>query len=351
MDEMKTLQDFRAGAPVPDRARLEPGRRRLLDAATTRDPSWGDRVRWKIVAPAAAALVTAVVVLVAQTWPGAPPMEPPAASGVAFLETAARSVERTGAGKPAPRLGPDEWAYVITADLRLQEPGERAVAPIPKECAVEIPGLAPSVVQTQVSEYWRKGDGTKGAGAGHHPGKCGTMSVFDPQVGPPSPEHESTFAYYYEFAAEQHKPDRLVDEMHAAGIGPEWKNQGVAGDFRGLVNLFRMPLKTSPEFTATVFRAMALMPGVTVTQEYDKVFGRQVAVVAQKGGDQRAMLPPYELLLDPETYRVLGTRMTVGPGDVPRRARQVGRSVKPGDLVNYEALVDVGIVDKLGGRR
>ena len=348
MDEMKTLEGFRADAPTPDRARLAPGRQRLLDAAATRDPGWSGRVRWKIVAPAAAAALTALVVLGVQTWPGSSRDESRAANGVSFLETAARGIEKTGTGEPAPRLRPDQWAYSITVRLWRPPPGKTRDAPLPKECAVEIPGLGASVVQTQVSEFWRRGDGQKGAGASHYAGRCGKMKSFNMSAGP-YPTYGRPIGYYYEFAARPHKPERLVVDMRAAGIdgSADIDRNDADGDFRGLVGLFHMPLKTSPEFTATVYRAMSRIPGVTVSQEYDQVFGRTVAVVAREGDAKSAKKPSAELLLDPKTYRVLGMRTRAGTEGL-----KIGKVLyaKPGEVMDHMAFGGVHIVDELGGK-
>ncbi|WP_406860204.1 hypothetical protein ABZO31_07120 [Streptomyces sp. HUAS MG47] len=349
MDEMKTLRDFRADAPAPDRARLTPGRQRLLDATARRDPGWGERLRLKIVAPVGAAALTALVVLGVQTWSGPPRDEVRPASGVTFLEEAARGIERTGDGKPAPRLGPDEWAYRISADLWRPEPEKKSeFPPLPKDCAVDLPGgLGPGVVQVQVDEFWRRGDGTKGGGATHRAGKCGKTDSFNMSAGP-YPKYGRPIGYYYDFVAKPRTPEHLVDELRGSGISGDFSTKADdAGDFQTLVGLFHMPLETTPEFTATVYRAMARIPGVMVTQEQDAMFGRKVAVVAHKGDAQSAKQPRSELLLDLKTYRVLGMRTRIGTEPI----KQLGPFGKPGSLIDYTALVDVGISDELGDWR
>ncbi|ORT57602.1 hypothetical protein BKD26_23510 [Streptomyces sp. CB03238] len=73
---MRTLQDFRADAPTPDRARLAPGHQRLLDeAGRPRRRPWGGRL---LVAAGAAAAVTAVATL-ATLLPAGQEPEAPAA--------------------------------------------------------------------------------------------------------------------------------------------------------------------------------------------------------------------------------------------------------------------------------
>ncbi|MGA5409095.1 hypothetical protein ACPCSC_17735 [Streptomyces lavendulocolor] len=76
MDEMRTLQDFRADAPVPDRARLTPGHRRLLDEAGR--PRRRLRGGWWLAVAGAAAAVTTVATL-ATLLPGTPEPAAPAA--------------------------------------------------------------------------------------------------------------------------------------------------------------------------------------------------------------------------------------------------------------------------------
>lgn len=79
MDEMRTLQDFRADAPTPDRARLAPGRQRLLDEAGR--PRRRVRGGWWLAMAGAAAAVTAVATL-ATLLPGAQEPAKPAAPTV-----------------------------------------------------------------------------------------------------------------------------------------------------------------------------------------------------------------------------------------------------------------------------
>ncbi|WP_143608465.1 hypothetical protein [Streptomyces sp. CB03234] len=76
MDEMRTLQDFRADAPAPDRARLAPGRQRLLDEAAR--PRRRLRAGRLLAVAGAVAAVTAVATLATLLPAGQEPEEPAA---------------------------------------------------------------------------------------------------------------------------------------------------------------------------------------------------------------------------------------------------------------------------------
>ncbi|MFF3455964.1 hypothetical protein ACFYXH_16930 [Streptomyces sp. NPDC002730] len=73
MDEMQTLQGFRADAPTPDRDRLAPGRQKLLEEAGRTRRFRGN---WKLAAVGAAAAVTAAAVLATQLGAGAGTQQP-----------------------------------------------------------------------------------------------------------------------------------------------------------------------------------------------------------------------------------------------------------------------------------
>ncbi|WP_406733502.1 hypothetical protein [Streptomyces sp. NBC_01794] len=93
MDEMRTLQDFRADAPTPDRARLAPGHRRLLDEAGR--PQRLLRGGWWLAAVGAAAAITVVATLAtlmpAPHDPAAPAVKPRADQWI-YRKTAWRTV-------------------------------------------------------------------------------------------------------------------------------------------------------------------------------------------------------------------------------------------------------------------
>ncbi|MER7000797.1 hypothetical protein [Streptomyces sp. NPDC000410] len=345
MDEMTNLRAMRDDAPIPSRARLAPGRRRLLDAATAaREPSRLGRLNWKVIAPAGAAALTVAAILATQAVPGGQPtQEPRLSDAAAFLETAAVEVERTAKSAPAPRLAPGQWAYVSLVDYtptKRLPPGAKPL--LSKDCAGTVDGIdTKKFRQGGHQETWRKGDGTKSAGMLHFGGKCGKMTFHT--LGPGG----KSLSYYYDFAARPHKPEKLLDDMTKAGIGNPDRGSDTAEDFRTISTLLMMPLKASPEFTATVYRALALIPGVTVSEEERSVLGRPVSVIAYTGGEYGAegkYKVRQDLLLDPKTYRLLGTR-EVSTAD---HVFKDGSRLKEGEVLGYTFKQDVEIVDKPG---
>lgn len=107
MDEMDVLSRMREDAPSPDRARLAPGRRMLLDAA-----AGNRRARragaWFATLGAAAAVTASAVVVTLLPGSDEPAGSGPAAGGVSAFERAARTVERQ---EPGPRVKDGQWLY------------------------------------------------------------------------------------------------------------------------------------------------------------------------------------------------------------------------------------------------
>ncbi|MER5890086.1 hypothetical protein ABT160_40205 [Streptomyces sp. NPDC001941] len=351
MDEMTTLSTMRDDAPRPDRARLTPGRQRLLDAAAA-GPGGGRRVlTWKVLAPGAAAAVAAVAVLGTQAGSDTP-REPRLESAAAVLDRMADQIEEAGRGQAAPTLRPDQWALRETVDIA--PAGVPQGPALPAACAAHVPGLDSSTyVQMRHDEVWHKGDGTRNAAKVHLGGTCDTLHVVD------LPSGSKPLTAYYAFAAKPHKPQSLLADLQRAGLAGQTSKP--ADEYRELLQPLLIGLKASPSFTATVYRALARVEGVRVADERDPVLGKEVRVVSF-ATPKRAVVADEDLLLDPVTYRLLGTRAiarksvgaeggALGSGTTTKDGDPVYLRVFQEGAMYYVLKGDVQIVDRPGQRR
>ncbi|MEU4227617.1 hypothetical protein AB0F17_25270 [Nonomuraea sp. NPDC026600] len=101
-----------------------------------------------------------------------------------------------------------------------------------------------------------------------------------------------------------------------------------------------------PKLEAAMYRALALIPGVRIEQGVSDAAGRSgLGVWLERAGDARAYRK-YEIL-DPATYRYLGSRMVWLRDDVPPgRSQPVARK----GAVWSTALLSSMIVDRPGQR-
>jgi hypothetical protein len=98
-----------------------------------------------------------------------------------------------------------------------------------------------------------------------------------------------------------------------------------------------------PKAEAAIFRAIKLLPGVTLNKDAVDLAGRKaVAVGLVMGGYLRQ-----EILLDQKTYRYLGER-TVAIKDHTEHATDGTWTTKKGGVINLDVRTASGIVDKPG---
>ncbi|MGW3669225.1 CU044_5270 family protein [Streptomyces sp. NPDC005141] len=319
VDEMKDVREFRAGAPKPDRARLAEGRDRLSSAAGR---GRGRRLRadWRLAAVGAAAALTAVAVLASGLGGGGhsgAERTVPAATGSVkeVLERAASTVERADP-PPTPHAG--QWVYEkkLSASPEVW-PTSAAAQPEP---------------EPEPQEHW-----ARYADPRFENGKEGDdrsmrerLRFLDELPDDPAAVLKKVRAYY------------------PSGKGsPESEGED---DMRALSVLFAsQPIP--PQALAKLYRALAAVPGVEVTDHLVRdLAGRDALAV---GHDERGQKVRREILIDPHTYQYLGDRWIVvkdykdtfpGADDTP------DRPWKAGDLVFQNALLATGVVDHKGDR-
>jgi hypothetical protein len=296
VDDLNLLQGLRADAPEPDPARLAALRDRLTSAttATATAVTTPDRRRlWPPLARRALLAGTlAAGLAVALTF--ARPMDrtrpvPPAHStrpgSIQLLEQAALVAERRPFRKPRP----DQWVYTKTKDVQ------------------------PVNGKTTISEEWMRFDGKEAASIGED----GELHVSDlPQLDP-GDDDLTPQRYYEKLVALPTDPYKLL--AHVAGDRHWLKplmEDGVpiprapvprdAQAFRVLTLYLGQGAVMPPKLEATIYRALAKIPGVKVEVGVLDADDRPGIGVYYEPKGQQTTTRYY--VLDPQTYRLLGDR-------------------------------------------
>ncbi|WP_407564181.1 CU044_5270 family protein [Streptomyces sp. 184] len=334
MDEMSKLREWRQDAPAPDRARLAPGRRRLLDAAgrkRRRLPVLGD---WRVVSGAVAVGVTAVALL-ATNLGGAPlggggspaaggdgqatmalPGTPVEQSAPELLRQAAVSM----AEEPVPEPREGSWVYVRDLDLEAGNAADENRDPMEEW------------YQYADSEFenWHEGDD-------HSP-----RERFEYLADLP----EDTDAvlqkarWFYPESGE-----RPTSENPGAGRSDEAL---ASWNFAALGQLAKSA-PAHPVGQSRVYAAMATIPGVSVVDTTVEDAAGRSALAFYLHADVPNDTGPFrdEFLIDPETYDYLGNRY-VAIEDT--ESSRYGPKAEAGDVVISTAVIDTALVEEDGER-
>ncbi|MGW0839870.1 CU044_5270 family protein [Streptomyces sp. NPDC002787] len=332
MDEMTEVRGLRAGAPAPDRARLAPGRARLLDAARAggrRRRVW-ERPRFVIVGVAAAVTAVAVTasLLVGRdgdarelaTTAALTEADLKGMSAAELLERAARALEREA---PVVEPGAKQWIYT-------KEALEGFIA-LQNQMSDEPPS----------GERWIRYDG-------------GAMAFEDASLDKRKPELFVTETDMENEAENGTEEDdgrspremyRLLASLPGDAQGALQllrKENAVAddkgreqshNDYKEISALLGADIKP-PEGLASLYRALATLPHLDVVDHMvEDAAGRRAVGLRYSGNDTGDERVEREWLIDPETYEVLGHRM-----------------LEDGKMATGEAFAVVAIVDKPGER-
>jgi hypothetical protein len=310
----------------------------------------GARPAWRFAAVGATAAAVTAAMLVMQTGHRAGTTPPPAGAGatpeaVRILQLAAHQVTAA----PAPAARPDQFVFVESVDsiLRINDLGP---AKDPDRLHLATAKLAP-----HLSRRWLSVDGTRGVFArylpwrssaapldqtGASPGCRDGREVIDParpdvtRACTPHPavradlptDAEAMLRYLY----------RPGDE--GAG-GPNVPADQKA--FQRASEVIEASL-SAPAVQAAVFRAVAQMPGVTVSPGAVDAAGRRGVAVTRTGGPFR-----FELIFDAKTHRYLGSSWDVVDLATVFRGLTI-RGMKSGDPTTQTAILRVAIVDRAG---
>ncbi|MEU5770335.1 CU044_5270 family protein [Streptomyces asoensis] len=280
MDEMTTLKNFRPDAPAADRARLAPGRQRLLDAAAARGQRrFGPRPGWKLAAAGAAAGVAVAAVLVAQVTPVTP-------------TTDTHRVEAEHATSPEPTDG--QWLYqkILTRQSTLNFRDD--LNPVPEKGA-------PAYTEFTRETWTQYGSGKVRDMLPH--------GVLDPVIG----------------RTDGGSPKKLRQAVRQLPSEPQELLRSLSAvirhgdDYERIQYTFSSADTIPSEVRLSLFRALKTIPGVVVRPQLVKDAMGRPALAVHRSDDNSFTRQTHrrdELLLDPKTYEYRGERTMMLVGGV-----------------------------------
>ncbi|RCG28890.1 hypothetical protein DQ384_21170 [Sphaerisporangium album] len=303
---MSTIKDFRRDTP-PMTARAEDAARaRLLAAARERElrhgPRHARRLGRRIAVAGALAVAVGTTVVVARDRPRAVPV----ASVRELGERAAQAAYDDRGQVP----GPGQWLYI----KELQAPYRGA--------------LGVDLSRRVVSEEWTSVDGKQVASLfpngkllvqGNHPG-LGAADLAQQPVTPESVLGRIRVTL-----------EDLDRRTWRSGPAPSMDEQLFQAVYQ-LMGTLALP----PDVRAALFRGLATIPGVSVTEDVADAAGRRGVAFSYTGRDAR-----YDLILDPVDFRFLGTYgVQTADGTDPE--------IKAGTPLTLTARLDAKLVDGAG---
>ncbi|MFJ8858333.1 CU044_5270 family protein [Streptomyces sp. NPDC102451] len=322
MDEMTQLRDMRSDAPAPDRFALAPGRQRLTDAIAGSRRGRGPRTRWWLASLGATAAVTVAALLGTQLLDtsGTRSTGPATMAGDLDLSgpaaTLGRAADYQESLTPPPEPRGDQWIYV----RRVQGKQELAAQGGPTGEFTYDPDS-----RVEYGNPAAEKDGTDDDRSPREIHRIADELPEDPAA----------------LLAE-------VRQLYPSGTdAPETK---AAQIFRGLgVLVESYPL--APDALARIYRAMATVPGVKITDHLVKdAAGRKAIAVTreEEGTHQRR-----ELLLSPCDYSYAGLRFVVTEDHemkLPEGTTGINPKLTAGDITLTEAREVAAVVDAKGDK-
>ncbi|MFC4585754.1 CU044_5270 family protein [Sphaerisporangium corydalis] len=335
MDDLKTLRELRADAPLPDAGRLSATRARFMSEGpeagrfSAARAAAGPRGRGLRAFPrplllaAAFAAVAALVAVFAhpgQTG-GAPPSAAGRYAGTAVTLERAALVAGSRSTSPTPR--PDQWQYSRSMDKQANGPDAG-----------------------RVQEEWIRYDGKRAAVFGDD-GRLRISKV------PPDPGDDDLSPQRYAERLRKLPTDpakllaRVSADLHWINLPVETAG-GTAGAedadaraFRVLSVYLGQQAVMPPKLEAAIYRALARIPGVRIELDVQDGSGRKgLGVFRDTGPVTRRYV-----ILEPGTFRYLGTRM------VWLRGEEINGEIafRAGSVWTVTELAS-GIVDRAGDR-
>jgi hypothetical protein len=333
MDDLEILRALGGPDPVPDPATEARARTALLNRTMAVPPKpaprrrWG-RLGWRVGVPVAAASValTALVVVenagpverngeVVSVLPGLPAARPAnAAEAVRYAADAA-------AQRPFATPRPDQWFYYEARVTSGRGPGGF---------------VSGGPYHTETTKYWRRVDGSQVAR--YRDGKLVTSPINSPIA-----REEGTYPYA-EIAALPANPDAVLAWVRktVGGVGGgtrDGEDQIAFVSINAVLRDFVLP----PPVEAAFFQALGRLSGVTLVPDAVNLDGRPALALARV---QEGWLRE-EILLDPQTYRLIGER-SVAIADHTVVADDGRRTVRKGTVQRYLVRVAAAIVDRPG---
>ncbi|WP_067831680.1 CU044_5270 family protein, partial [Actinomadura kijaniata] len=230
-----------------------------------------------------------------------------------LLDRAATAAQERSFTAPKPH----QWSYVETRYERIRKPGKGEVATVstPRE--------------TTVDRIWTRVDGTRMAL--YEKGK-----LLESATGGGSPPTD-----YATLSRLPRDPDALLAHVRGTWELMTRDNAEVFAMLGSTLNNSVLP----PAQEATIYRAMAKLPGVKLTKGGKDIAGRPVIAVSmvQEGWIRE------DVLLDPKTYVYRGHR-SVAVADHRDRQPEGGWTIRKGTVESQSARQVAGFVDRPGQR-
>lgn len=327
MDDLEILRALGGPDPVPDPAAEARARTALL-TRTMPEPAPRrrlGRLAWRVAVPAAAAAVAvATLVVIENAGPvdrGGGVVSVLPAARPANAAEAVRYAADAAAQRPFTVPRPDQWLYLDTRVTSGKGPGGF---------------VSGGPYRTETMTYWRRIDGTQIAR--YRDGKLVTSPTMSPI------EQDGGTYPYAEIAALPANPDAVLAWVRrkVGGVGGgtrDGEDQIAFGTINGVLRDHLLP----PPVEAAFFQALGRLSGVTLVPDAVNLDGRPALALARV---QEGWLRE-EILLDPQTYRLIGER-SVAVADHTSTALDGRWTVRKGTVQRYELRVAAAIVDRPG---
>ncbi|MFC5186017.1 hypothetical protein [Actinomadura harenae] len=150
--------------------------------------------------------------------------------------------------------------------------------------------------------------------------RCATKPQTCPRNRPPSPTEREALA----------NDKTALQQALRKGAG----QGGPESELTGAAYLLTQP--GSPKLAAAIFQALADTPGIRNAGTVKDTGGRKALALAARASDPHGTFDT-ELLLDPATYRVLGTQTVLVSGTTPET-----RGMKPGTVYTQQLFLEMG---------
>ncbi|MEU0788117.1 CU044_5270 family protein [Streptomyces sp. NPDC006173] len=320
MDEMTEVRELRAHMPVPDRGRLAPGRARLTEAVRARESR---RALWRRrefaivgVVGAVTAVAVAATLLVGGKDTGRA-VQPAATPGVRFKGVSAAEFLRQAAD--AVQTQPDgtvptakQWIYTKSVQEPLNKANKR-VGDV--ENWIRYDGSASAFrLRDKPLDVTKMHLENGGEGDNRSP-----REMYRVLTALPADGKETLKAL--------REQDAIADSKQVSPARNDYS------EIRVLLSADVMPAKG----LASLYRALALLPGGKITGHLvDTAAGRRVIALNYFRGENSATGESIhdQWLIDPRTYRIVGTQIISARGKV----------------LGGDSIVTTAVVDKAGDR-
>jgi hypothetical protein len=292
MNDLDLVRDMRADVPPRTRAQLALGRARLL--ASISGPSRPRTLR-RAILPAGAAAAVAVAVVVASGAVSGPATRSTAPAirltlTAQLLNTAAATV----ATEPAVRPGPHQWFYTKFVQYQYGQPKQSGGSWETfdgRQTAYFLNGQL--IVHTSTAPVITGGGRTA---LDKYNANATSLTAYNALASLPASPRALLAVVVRQLAA--------VGAQNVAAGSPVSGPAGRGGlEFDYLATLLwnAAGAVAPPSAEAAVFRAMATIPGISSQRGITDVAGQPAIGLSASGGES-------QLLLDPQTYQVIGAR-------------------------------------------